>query len=257
MKKKILSLLLVICLILPCSVLLTGCGKEKELTNAEASNVYKEVAVKTWSKIGVSNPTASVVSYSASSDDEIDVTISGTDSNSIQFKITANNMATILYLMGMLYEKTGFELNNGVVKFTATATVGGSSRSYNFTLKPKLDSKNNKVYLEAYIVVDESIQYVNIDADYDFDKGELKAFTVDYYTVGTPLPWIQVNLTKDGTATISMDMEGNKSFAQEITTKKDNFVNATKDIQKLDIELNATIQTYLNLTNTLAGLIQK
>lgn len=267
MKKKILSLIMVLCLVLPCGILLTACGKDKEskMSNEEKASAYKDVATKTWSKIGVTNPLAGLASYTSadnSDEDKIEVTINGIDNNSLQFKITANNMATVLYLVGSLYENSGFKLTDGIVKFTATATVGGESRSYDFTLKPKLNIEKNKVYLEAYTVVGEnSIEYNKIDADYDFDKSELKAFTVDSYTytkVDTQVSevWTRVTLTSEGKAELQYTEDSTKTFSQEITTNKTNFVNAAKDIKKLDVNFNATIQTYFNLTLNILSLIQ-
>lgn len=270
MKKKILSLLMVLCLILPCGILLTGCGKDKEskMSNEEKASAYKEVATKTWSKIGITNPLANLASYTSadnSNDDKIEVTISDNNDNSLQFKITANNMATVLYLVGSLYENDNFKLTDGVVKFNATATVGETQRNYNFTLKPKLNIEKNKVYLEAYIAVDEtSIQYVKVDADYDFDKSELKAFTVDYYTyvnniidgqTSSDEIFTRVTLSDEGKAEIQQSKDSTKSFAQNITTNKNAFVDATKDVKKLEVNFNATIQAYFSLTTRLMQLI--
>ncbi|MBQ7348747.1 MAG: hypothetical protein IJW47_02005, partial [Clostridia bacterium] len=110
MKKRILSLVLAICLIVPCAFSLVACKGSTPppatLTNAELAVVYKEVAVSTWSEIGVDDPTTETTALALMSASSIpDKKQETTDAyDLLLIKMNSNNMAGVLYFIGLLFQ---------------------------------------------------------------------------------------------------------------------------------------------------------
>ena len=107
MKKKLLSVLLALVFTLPCMFSLAACkgdGESEELTNAQMSTIYKDVAVETWSKLGVSDPTTPAQA-SAMSVTIPDKKVETSDANSVlNIKMNANSMAGLMYMLSLLYQ---------------------------------------------------------------------------------------------------------------------------------------------------------
>lgn len=109
MKKKFVSIISSICLIIPCIFVFSACANtskpEDGLTSVELSNIYKEVAISTWNVIGISDST--VKSNTQTTAVEIsDKKTETTDINNlINIKRNANSMAGLVYLVSCLYQK--------------------------------------------------------------------------------------------------------------------------------------------------------
>ena len=85
-------------------------------------------------------------------------------------------MAGLIYMVSLLYANDNFETTNNVAKFDADIVIESETYAQNYVLKTSLDKKNNKVYLEALVTVMGSVQYSNLEVDYDFSTKTLKSY---------------------------------------------------------------------------------
>lgn len=262
MKKKFLSLILAICLIIPCAFALTACGgnpssdggrpSPDELTSAQKATIYKEVAVSTWAEIGVDDPTTETTALALMSAISIpDKKQETTDTNDLLLiKMNSNNMASVLYFIGLLYENPNFALTDGIVKFDGTASVGmegeSSEYSYTFTLKPSLDIENNKVYLESYTITNGIYeQYILIDANYNFETKTMLSFRMCAVSGGEM--YLDLGITEDDKYEVYATMNTDDEFAVAIDGEFASFKNAVQNVPKLNSIFSEEIQTYMTL----------
>lgn len=264
MKKKFLSFVLAICLLIPCAFALTACGKnlspdgknpsQDELTSAQKATIYKEVAVSTWSEIGVDDPTTETTALALMSAISIpDKKQETTDTNDLLLiKMNSNNMASVLYFIGLLYENPNFALTDGIVKFDGTASVemeGETSEySYTFTLKPSLDIENNKVYLESYTITNGIYeQYILIDANYNFETKTMLSFRMCAVSGGEM--YLDLGVTEDDKYEVYATTNTTDDFAVAIDSEFTSFKNAVQNIPKLNTLFSEEIQTYFTICN--------
>ncbi len=246
MKKKFLSFILAICLIIPCAFMLSACGENPQnLTNAEMAVVYKDAAKSAWNKMGVSDPTIETSNLLLSA--VPDKKQNATDKNDIlQVKLNANNMASILYLIGALYENANFVITDGYAKFSAEAEIFDQSFEYDLTIEPKLDVKNNKLYLAAYIVVNKTnSQYIVVDANYDFGAKELKSFRM---FTKTEAIYIDIGMDEKGINKFFATMDGSDDFAVAVDAENATFITNTETITKIDFDFSIEFQEYMTLS---------
>ena len=261
MKKRFLSLVLAVCMIISCAFAMTACtqtpppGGSGGMTNDEIAVVYKDVAKSTWSEIGVSDPTVETSSLALLSSTIPDKKQETTLANDVlQIKLNANNMASVLYLIGALYENSNFELTNGVAKFSVSAEMAGSIYEYSFTIKPQLDVENNKVFLEAYIVVDNihgsMPQYFVVDANYNFESKTLLSFRIYTTTYDAQLSadiYVDIELTQDDKNKYYATIDASDDFAAAVASKKADFIGETQAVAELSFNFSTEVQTYMAL----------
>lgn len=250
MKKKFLSFILAVCFVIPVAFTLTACGDKppETMTNAEMAATYKDVAKSTWSEIGVSDPTidtsAAPLSNSVIPDKKQETSNA---SDLLQIKMNANNMASVLYLIGSLYENSNFALTNGVAKFDASVSIGQMQMSYALTLKPELDVENNKVYLEAYIVVNQTNeQYIMVEANYDFENETLLSFRI--YTLSGGM-YVDIEMTADNKNKFYATIDSNDTFSVAVNQEFESFKDEVENITKLTLSFDTEFQNYMTLLN--------
>lgn len=247
MKKKILGFALAASMVVVGAFTLTACGGgSQELTDAEKAVVYKEAAISTWEKMGVSDPTTETKTAALLSfiPDKKQETTSKDDI--LQIKMNANNMASVLYLVGSLYENPNFVTTNGYAKFAVSATIFDLTSEYELTLKPELDTNNNKLYLAANITVNgKPSQYIAVDANYNFDTKDLISFRLYTNTVGI---YIDIEMGENGENKYYATMDGEDSFAVAVNAEKDSFLSATESIAQISYDFSAEYQAYMTLS---------
>lgn len=268
MKKKSLSFALAICLLMSCVFALAACGKNppseepnNELTNAQKATIYKEVAVSAWSEIGVDDPTAETAAFALTSATNIpDKKQETTDANDLLLiKMNSNNMASVLYFIGLLYENSNFALTDGVVKFDGTASLTDMGNpfeyNYTFTLKPQLDIENNKVYLEAYTVVNDVYeQYIVIDANYNFETKTMLSFRM--YTISGDI-YLDLGITENDEYKLYATMDTTDTLAVAINSEFTAFKNAVQNTPRLNGLFSEEIQAYMTLCNKVQADLMK
>ena len=102
-----------------------------------------------------------------------------------------------------------------------------------------IDMDNNKVYLQAAITTMGMVQYSSVEADYDFDKEELKAYRF-YSNVMTS--FVDMALTEDNKYMWYETSTESDDVASAITAKKQEFLNRSAEISKLESSFDEEIQ---------------
>lgn len=257
MKKKFLSFVLAICLLIPCAFALSACGENppsNDLTNAQKATIYKEVALSAWSEIGIDDPTTQTTALALMSTSNIpDNKQEATEADDVLLiKMNSNNMASVLYFIGLLYENPNFAMTDGIVKFDGTASVGMEGESYEydytFTLKPQLDIENNKVYLESYTITNGTYeQYIVIEANYNFETKTMLSFRMCTVTGGEM--YVDLGITEDNKYKVYATTNSADDFAVAINSEFISFKNAVQNIPKLNTLFSEEIQTYFTICN--------
>lgn len=223
----------------------SGCGKddEKALTNAQLSALYKEVALETWESLGVDDPTVSTAQLA----NVVDKKTETTDQNAINnIKVNANSMAGLIYMVSLLYSNEKFQTTNNIAKFDADITIESQSFSQSYVLKTSLDKKNNKVYLEALVTVMGSVQYSNLEVNYDFKTNTLKAyrFITNVDVIGQ---YVDMGLTEDNKYMWYETTNVTDEFAVAVETNKTQLTASSNEVTKLTTKFNSEIQNYMDV----------
>lgn len=269
MTKKLFSCMFAFLLLIPCMFLMTACANGNNdgdkgnptdsLTNEQLSDVYKQTALQTWSKIGIQDPTASGGNADALSVNITDKRAETTDSTNIQLiKQNAAADAALIYLLGELYNNASFVLTNDIVKFGTTSTIGGMTCEYDFILSPLIDTAKSKIYFEAIVDVtmpssgsdsadgattQSSEQYVYAEFDYDFTKAELTAFRFCGIAGGM---YIDLGIDSSGKNLIYYTTESTDDFAVAVNSAKTSLRNRAENISELSASFQTECQTYFN-----------
>ena len=222
------------------------CDKDDEqpLTKAELSELYKEVALETWESLGVDDPTVSTTALLANIVDKKSET---TDQNSIDnIKGNANSMAGLIYMVSLLYANDNFETTNNIAKFDADIVIESQSFAQSYVLETSLDKENNKLYLEALVTVMGSVQYSNLEVDYDFDAKTLKSyrFVTNVDVIGQ---YVDMGLTEDGKYMWYDTTSASDEFAVAVEAEKAALTTASDDVTKLTTKFSNEIQVYMDV----------
>lgn len=245
MKKKIFSFIMAICLILPAMLVISACAPAGEpLTKAELAVLYKEIAVETWAELGVNDPTQPVAQSTrlSSVPDKRQET---TDTHQVyNIKINANTMASVIYMVSLLYENETFETTNDIAIFDANATIFGDTFSQNYVLKTSIDKQNNKVYLETIVTVMGTSQYSKVDVDYNFATQELIAFR---YMANIMSDFVDMGLTADGKNMWYETSDATDTYAIAMTECKTQLEEAAESVTKLPGLFSEEVQAYMTI----------
>lgn len=245
--KKLLKGFMALALVFSSLFVVTACGKDDDsqpLTKAELSTLYKEVALETWESLGVEDPTVSTTALLANIVDKKNET---TDANSIaNIKANANSMAGLIYMVSLLYANENFETTNNVAKFDADIVIESQTFAQSYVLKTSLDKENNKVYLEALVTVMGSVQYSNLEVDYDFATKTLKSyrFVTNVDVIGQ---YVDMGLTADGKYMWYDTTSETDEFAVAVEAEKTALTTAANSVTKLTTKFSSEIQTYMNV----------
>ena len=253
MKMKILSFIMAICLFLTI-IAFTACAPEGEpLTNAELAVLYKEVEVETWAELGVDDPTApsSQTTMLSTIPDKRQET---TDTHQVyNIKLNANTMASVIYMVSLLYENERFETTNDIAIFDANVTVFQDTFSQNFVLKTAIDKPNNKVYLETIVTVMGTSQYSKVDVDYNFATKELIAFR---YMANIMTSFVDMGLTADGKNMWFETSDLTDTYAVAMTQGKTLLEEASASVEKLPGLFSEEVQSYMTILEQVKSELQ-
>ncbi len=251
--KKLFSLFLVFILALSCSMMLVACKPDKpgdgdgdsgeQLTRAEIATIYKEVAQKSWQKIGYQDVVQPSL-MSAIPDKKVETTDAQKIAN---IKGNAKSAIGVVYMIGLLYENDAFILTNGIAKFNAVVSLFGMTVNYSFTLKTSLDIENDKVYLESISGVSEfegSEQYCYAEIDYDFDSKEVKAF--NFISIQGNMA-VDMALTLDGRYMWYEGLEQTDTFVEAVLAQKQQFASSCENDVVLEGDFGVECQVYFNI----------
>lgn len=247
MKKKILSFIFAVFIMLPCVFAISACAPQappppEEPTNAELAVIYKEVADRTWAKAGLDNPTESASLTSAT----IDLKQETTDLHALaNIKNNANNVAGILYMLSLLYQNENFYTTNDIAKFDATVTMFGQTYEQGFTLSSSVDLENNKLYLESVSEVGGIEQYSRFEANYNFEEKELISFRF-CSSIGADA-FVDMELTADNKNMWYETEDATSEYSVWFIAKKADFVASANAVEKLTANFNTEIQTYFTM----------
>lgn len=245
MLKKIVKGFMAIALVFSSLYVASGCNKDDDqsLTKEELSELYEEVALETWESLGVDNPITSMALLANVVDKKTETTSEGAIDN---IKINANSMAGLIYMVSLLYANENFETTNNIAKFDADITMGGQSFSQSYILETSLDKKNNKVYLEALVTVMGSVQYSNIEVDYDFSTNTLKAYRF-FTNVDVIGQYVDMGLTTDGKYMWYDTNSETDEFAVAVEAEKSALTAAANEVTKLTTNFGGEIQVYMDV----------
>lgn len=185
--KKILSLLLAICMIIPCAFALVGCDKDdapETLTKTELADAYKSVASQSWVKFGAGTVTTAQSPNPFVALPETDLEEKTTPEGILIAKADAATMFSLIYMIGEYYENDNFIVSESVVSLPLQAVnMSQTPCSGTMYLLPTLDKENNNVKLEMILDLPDMngmgvVAYYNFDIDYDFTANNLIAFNL-------------------------------------------------------------------------------
>lgn len=242
--KKILNKIFAAFLIITTVTTLSACGNKKnqKLTNIDLAIIYKEVAISTWEKIGVNDPTVAVSALSVSIPDKKEET---TDEHQITNILSnSNTMAGMIYMISLLYENENFVTTNNIAVFDVNVNIFGTTYTQNYILSTFIDTNNDKVYLEAAITTMGMVQYSNVEVDYDFDEKEVKSYRF-YSNVITS--YVDMSLSEDNKYLWYETEDATDEFAIAVTNKKQTFLESASEVEKLEANFDQIMQTYMDV----------
>lgn len=193
MKKKFLSFILAICLIMPCVFMLSACGggassgNISSMSKEELATTFKSIALNSWQQLGAGDPTAdettsatalstiNVSTMSFSKNNLPDEMTEQTDNANFYIKQSGATMMAYVYMLGEYYENEDFVVSDKVVNFNVTTLNSNSKETYSYVLSflPKIYKEENRVTVEMFLHSTEmqSLGYKNVNAYYYFDIG--------------------------------------------------------------------------------------
>ena len=151
-----------------------------------------------------------------------------------------------IYMVSLLYANDNFETTNNVAKFDVDIVIESQTYSQSYVLETSLDKKNNKVYLEALVTVMGSVQYSNLEVDYDFKTKTLKSyrFVTNVDVIGQ---YVDMGLTADGKYMWYDTTNATDEFAVAVEAEKTALTIASNNVTKLTTKFSSEIQVYMDV----------
>lgn len=192
MKKKILSFIMVICLIIPCALILSACGGNtssgniSSMSKEELATTFKSMALNSWQQLGAGDPTVQATSTKTLSANEVSLMSINksslpsemeeqTGDTVLYIKETGATMMAYVYMLGEYYENENFVVSDQVVTFNVNVVDPNSKEIYTSVLSflPKIYKDDNRVSVEMFLSSNEmqSLGYSKAKAYYLFDIG--------------------------------------------------------------------------------------
>lgn len=254
MKKKRLVIILVsVCLVISAGITAFLCIKnnKKELSNADMSVAYKNLAVSMWTKIGIDKPFESQTSYASFCDVPEKADVAQNSDEKMKLKLVTNSMSSLIYMVGCLFDNSNFVLKKDIAKFSTTIS---GNKTYSFTVYPTADYKKNELSLTVYYEINSTVYYFVCDADYNFKTGVLNSLR--FYAKYDISSYIEVQFTSDGKSLVYSTTNSGDSLANAITTDISFFKDYAKEVGKLSSSFSAELQSILLIKERLQGLIE-
>ena len=192
MKKKILSFIMVICLIIPCALILSACGGNtssgniSSMSKEELATTFKSMALNSWQQLGAGDPTVQATSTRTLSANEVSLMSINksslpsemeeqTGDTVLYIKETGATMMAYVYMLGEYYENENFVVSDKVITFNVNVVDPNSKEIYTSVLSflPKIYKDDNRVSVEMFLSSNEmqSLGYSNTNSYYIFDIG--------------------------------------------------------------------------------------
>lgn len=192
MKKKILSFIMVICLIIPCALILSACGGNtssgniSSMSKEELATTFKSLALDSWQQLGAGDPTVQATATRTLSANEVSLMSINksslpsemeeqTGDTVLYIKETGATMMAYVYMLGEYYENENFVVSDKVVTFNVNVVDPNSKEIYTSVLSflPKIYKDDNRVSVEMFLSSNEmqSLGYSKAKAYYLFDIG--------------------------------------------------------------------------------------
>lgn len=209
MKKKFLSFIMAICMIIPCMLALSACGKNPPaagngnsgtLTKVEYAEAFAGVQTVYGSYINASSePTAVLMSSSISDDDLL----------TIDREHQKTRMATACIqfagFLENLCENETFEITTGFQEMLVVDTsVPNSVANYKLRIKMSYDANTSVITSEVYCEDGNYKTYLIFEILFNFDSDTLDYFTITGAMGGSPLTTSSVNYFKFKNNTFKM-----------------------------------------------------
>lgn len=206
MKKKILSYILAICLIIPCMFALCSCGNDTPMSKSELASTYKTIAKTSWEQLGAGDPTITETETQSINRKKVmkannnlpnEMTEQTNQDAILNIKAGGATMASLINMIGEYYENENFIISNKVLSFDIDIIDPNTNDIYQSTLSvlPNLDKANNKVSLEMLLLSDSTLyqfkhveSYYNFEIIFDFSNNKM----ISYYLLN-----VQSNITKE------------------------------------------------------------
>ena len=171
MKKKFLSFILAICLIIPCAFALSACGKDDDkLTKAQYLAMLNSVSTACANYIESAEPQAQVLamSYNINDNDYKEV-----DNEEAMIEMIKANL-TIIYLTENVVSRDDYSVSNDVTEFFV------NDPRYNGRVRMKIEynKSTNITTATIYSVYGQNIEYFLFDIDYNYKTEKLNSFTI-------------------------------------------------------------------------------
>ena len=207
MKKKILSFILAICMMIPCIFALSACNPtdaggsttddstidDGSMSKSELATTFKSVAKQSWEKLGAGDPLLATTSQSLltkftsinslNRKDIPNEMTEQTGDEAIGVKAMSATMMAYVYMIGEYYENDNFVVSDKVVTFNLDNIILPNEKtqaSACLSLLPKVDKNNNKVIVEMFLTTDTMYthiyslvkSYYYFDIDYNFQTNQ-------------------------------------------------------------------------------------
>lgn len=241
-------------LIVPCAFGLVGCGGDpgEPPTREELATIYKEIAVSTWEKLGLDDPTAPALASGLAA--VPDKKVETQEEHQVQnIQMNANTMAGLMYMVSLLYSNENFVTTNDIAIFDANVTIMGDQYLQHFVLKTKLDKQNNKLYLETATTVNSVEQYSNVEVDYDFENDQLISYRFYANILDS---FVDMSLTAQNKY-MWYECEGTTdTFAAAVLAQKAEFKQSAEAVEQLTSNFDTEIQTYMAIVEECAEEIR-
>ncbi len=201
MKKKFLSFILAICMIIPCMFALSACGENPPpadggnsgtLTKAEYAEAFAGVQTAYGSYMNAgAEPTAMLMSTSISDDDLLTI------DRENQMTRMATACVQFVGFLENLCENETFEIKTDFQEMAVVDTsVPGYVGNYKLRIKMAYDSNTSVITSEVYCEDGSYKTYLIFEILFDFDSDTLDYFTITGAMGGSPLTTSNVNYFK-------------------------------------------------------------
>lgn len=251
MKKKILSLILAICLIMPCMFVFSACGggtssgNISSMSKEELATTFKSVALNSWQQLGAGDPTVDETT-SATALSIINISTMSVSANTLPNEMTEQNddntfyikqsgatMMAYVYMLGEYYENEDFVVSDKVVSFNVTTLDPNSNETYScvLSLLPKIYKEENRVTVEMFLHSTEmqTLTFKNVNSYYYFDIGfdfnDMKYLSFYFLNIQNNIK--SNDETYEEFTEMCEDING-KCFGN--VTVSDNFQNACREV---------------------------
>jgi hypothetical protein len=182
MKKKILSFVLVFCLIVPCVFALTACGKNPPadepttLTKADYSNAFSSVTTSYNAYINAPQATGLSLSSGSISDDDL-ITL---DRQNQMVRMSTACVQLVGFLKNLCNNQT-FEISKELQEMSIIDTsVPGYTGNYKLRISMDFDKTTSVITSNLYCEADGDYKtYLTVEVLFDF-----KTEALDYFTIG-------------------------------------------------------------------------